>query len=119
MSAQINQQLSTVNGQPGISVGHEELRVWVKTSDISTKPGGSPVSQRDRRQHPCRVHLIVRHRFSIGRSKPAPVWFRGGFRLIGVSRCRGGRWSTAVGVRLIYAGWVPQDDGSAQTVAAL
>lgn len=42
------------------TLGHENLRVIVKTLDISTKPGGSPVSQ-DRKCHqgPCRVHLVL------------------------------------------------------------
>jgi len=33
--------------------------VGVETSDISTKPGGPPFSQRNRQQRPCRVHLAV------------------------------------------------------------
>jgi len=38
----IDQQLSAMNRQTSISVRHEDLRGLVKTSDISTKPGGPP-----------------------------------------------------------------------------
>lgn len=38
----IDQQLPTMNRQTSISVRHEDLRALVKTSDISTKPGGPP-----------------------------------------------------------------------------
>lgn len=37
-----DQQHPTINSQTSISVGHEDLRCTVKTSDISTKPGGPP-----------------------------------------------------------------------------
>ena len=58
----IDEKLSTVNGQPSITVRHEDLRARVETSDISTKPGGPPFRQLNRQQCPCRVQLVAEGR---------------------------------------------------------
>lgn len=41
----LNEQTTAMQIQSGVSVEHEDLRAVVKTSDISTKPGGPHLSQ--------------------------------------------------------------------------
>jgi hypothetical protein len=38
-----DKEATAIKVQTGVSVGHEDLLVAVKTSDISTKPGGPPI----------------------------------------------------------------------------
>jgi len=64
LSNTTNQQTATMNGQPSVTVRHEDLRVVATANHHSF--GGLPFTSADRHQRPGRVQLVARPRVPSG-----------------------------------------------------